>query len=994
MFHKRAAAREGWWANKLQTWWPQGLNVAGTGGEHKGGARNDWWRYRETYHKIWRSDMQARLEEGKAQVIELCRRIQAGDETGWEDLKKIPLDMQRQMLQAMNMDGCLGGKLRQKMEHQMREHLRQHKAAKKMPAGDFVKLLLTHKGWNAADVRNILREPEVCRVHPDPTAAERIWVCERNVPPIGSWLLNYTAMEDQDLTVGETAALVEWDDRERNRTTDEQWRDARCPCHASILCSGPEDVWKGHVCTSDVRKFKSPLVRALLLKGHAFKLENNEESLLQEIRIGLDGYITYKTKHTGDSSMYEPWKKAILTRVQEKLGKGECMLYPSGGMGRYEVAELQEHLVFPKEDRAPHVVVGMCKYRYMYERSRYLQGQTFEKVTEPLESIMKRHWNFQEERCLEPNNRLPYIYGIWKSAKRNLRWISGVRKGKEESTGSKEQQEKPRGSIAGAGQALVGLLQQVMNALKRKDGDGVRAGAPKKCWFIESVEEVAQPLRFDALEVAKHGKTAKTVDFVSMYPSFNQVTLKDRLKDALLEAWSWQQGRAEEGEVVKLSQTQWVTVKAADAALPTTELWTMEGVMELVEFVIDNGYIQRGLEVFHQVKGFGMGLACAGQIANLACYPVERDYAATRRPEEVMHNYRYIDDIHTLTGCIPAEKDYGMEYKNTTEREGQLVFLGMRESWIPYSKGTKFVTGMHFRDASYPIVIRRYPAGGSMVTDSQRIGVITGQFIRAQRLCSTLENMKEAVRGVALAAFRRGYKRRELDRQWGKFLVQWWKAEEVRRGELRAWFRKMTSEVSQTVQRENRGIFGTEVQEQGAGQVMCRFRERCWYKDRACPFAHPADRKQASKDSSTNNKEPADGMLVDEDAVQGETSASPNRCPPLPRPRCEERDIEFIPKTQGAIWHARGDGSCLYYSVLKNNDPAAAKALRRDLANYMEQQWNALIPGLTRESTVGDLVNERGSSKNEYLQSVRLGGYGVVIELLLLELMQKGRYRM
>jgi hypothetical protein len=33
---------------------------------------------------------------------------------------------------------------------------------------------------------------------------------------------------------------------------------------------------------------------------------------------------------------------------------------------------------------------------------------------------------------------------------------------------------------------------------------------------------------------------------------------------------------------------------------------------------------------------------------------------------------------------------------------------------------------------------------------------------------------------------RRGYHRRELDRMWVKFLVQWWKAEEVRRGELGA----------------------------------------------------------------------------------------------------------------------------------------------------------------------------------------------------------------
>ena len=79
----------------------------------------------------------------------------------------------------------------------MREELRQFKAIKEKPRGDFVKLLITHEGWNAAEVRKVIRDPEVCRVHPHPTEAERIWVCERNVPPIGSWLLNYTAMEDQ-----------------------------------------------------------------------------------------------------------------------------------------------------------------------------------------------------------------------------------------------------------------------------------------------------------------------------------------------------------------------------------------------------------------------------------------------------------------------------------------------------------------------------------------------------------------------------------------------------------------------------------------------------------------------------------------------------------------------------------------------------------------------------------------------------------------------------
>ena len=463
---------------------------------------------------------------------------------------------------------------------------------------------------------------------------------------------------------------------------------------------------------------------------------------------------------------------------------------------------------------------------------------------------------------------------------------------------------------------------------------------------MESVEEVAQPLRFDAVEVAKHGRTANTVDFVSMYPSFDQDTLKTRIRDAVAEAWAWQEGRAQEGEVVKLGAQGWVALTAAEAEKPSAEHWAQAQVIELIDFVIDNGYIKRGDIILRQVKGFGMGLACAGQIANLACYPVERDYAATRQPSDVLHNYRFIDDIHTLTGCIPTEKSYGMQYKSTRKREGEVVFLGMEEVWKQTKTGTKFITGMHFRDASYPIKIRRYPAGGSMVTESQRIGVITGQFIRAQRLCSTLQTMKVAVKGIVLAAMRRGYKRRELDRVWGKFLAQWWTAEEVRRGELRSWFRKLTSMVGQTVQRENRGILIAGELEDGS-KPMCQFRERCWYKDLACPFAHPTVRSPSIR---PNEQE----MVIDEaPAVEAQAVEQPAK------QQSRDADKEVIPKAQGSIWHATGDGSCLYYCALQNNDPAQAVILRQDLAAYAETHWEAEIPIL--QITVEQLVEQRAS---------------------------------
>jgi hypothetical protein len=334
-----------------------------------------------------------------------------------------------------------------------------------------------------------------------------------------------------------------------------------------------------------------------------------------------------------------------------------------------------------------------------------------------------------------------------------------------------------------------------MKALRDKDGEGRRHGRPKACWFVESVEEVAQPLRFAAEEVANHRETATTVDFVSMYPSFDQASLKRRLQDALEEAWQWESEKREEGEL-RLRANGWVRLTKEEAAAESIGNWTKAEVQELLHFVLDNGYIKRGTKLLKQAMGFGMGLSCAVQMANLGLYPVERDFARGMPAKDVEHNYRFVDDIHTLTGCIPTEEQYGMKYKDTRQQVGLLVFLGMELEWrLSADKKVTFTTGMHFRDGLYPIRIRRYPANGSMVTDSQRLGVIIGQFIRAQRLCSTLNKFKIAVQNVALAGMRRGYKRRELGRVWSKFLMQWWKAEEMRRGELQAWFRKMTQSV-------------------------------------------------------------------------------------------------------------------------------------------------------------------------------------------------------
>ena len=143
---------------------------------------------------------------------------------------------------------------------------------------------------------------------------------------------------------------------------------------------------------------------------------------------------------------------------------------------------------------------------------------------------------------------------------------------------------------------------------------------------------------------------------------------------------------------------------------------------EMVQWVLNNGYVKQGGVVYKQKKGFGMGLKCAVFLANLACYGTEKRFAEEegRRPEQVEHNYRFVDDMFSLTGVVPGEEAYKL--KRTVRRAadgGHLVFLGADLWWREDEKGRiKFETGVHWREKDYPIKIRRYPVRDSMILDA------------------------------------------------------------------------------------------------------------------------------------------------------------------------------------------------------------------------------------------------------------------------------------
>ena len=98
----------------------------------------------------------------------------------------------------------------------------------------------------------------------------------------------------------------------------------------------------------------------------------------------------------------------------------------------------------------------------------------------------------------------------------------------------------------------------------------------------------------------------------------------------------------------------------------------------------------------------------------------------------------------------------------------------------------------------------------SVNLDTKRLGVLTGQYVQAIRLCSTVRRFKEAIQKVTAAAMRRGYSMREQKRTWTKFPRPCWGAQEVVMGEMEVWFGRMTNWVRAELQKE-------EVKQEGTG---------------------------------------------------------------------------------------------------------------------------------------------------------------------------------
>ena len=160
------------------------------------------------------------------------------------------------------------------------------------------------------------------------------------------------------------------------------------------------------------------------------------------------------------------------------------------------------------------------------------------------------------------------------------------------------------------------------------------------------------------------------------------------------------------------------------------EGYTMSQLEELLTYLITHNYTCDGGQVRRQIQGMPMGMPSPPQIANLACYPVEKAHAYALGPGKSLAVCRYIDDLYSAGVPLPPPEAYSLEYKITAEGES-VVYLGVKVSIQKSGEQREVHTTVYDREEAYPYHIVRYPEYGTVAPSQQLGGVIMGRLGRA-----------------------------------------------------------------------------------------------------------------------------------------------------------------------------------------------------------------------------------------------------------------------
>ena len=423
------------------------------------------------------------------------------------------------------------------------------------------------------------------------------------------------------------------------------------------------------------------------------------------------------------------------------------------------MADLHDRFVIVPADKASNNVVFICKTYYYSCLQKELidnndvDSSTYQRTDFTKEEILVNHRSVLTSfgvNTQDENVDLPSLYWIPKLHKDpyKQRFIAG----------SAKCSTKPLSIL------LTSILTTVKDGLKKYCDVIYSRSGINQMWILKNSKELLENLNSNSL-TSVH--SIKTYDFSTLYTTIPHSKLKSRLTELIRNAFRFKNGKKRYEYIVVGYKSTYFVKDHSEAKNKYTE----DDIVRMLEFLIDNIFVECGGVIFQQVIGIPMGTNCAPLLADLFLYSYEAEFIQTliksgkRHLAKSFHfTYRYIDDVLSINN--PKFGDYidyiypvELEIKDTTDADHQASYLDLD---LSYNRDKRLQVKLYDKRDDFNFNIVNFPFLSSNIPQSPAYGVYVLQLIRYARASSAYSDFLVRSRLLTSKLLGQGYNRMNI----------------------------------------------------------------------------------------------------------------------------------------------------------------------------------------------------------------------------------------
>ena len=415
---------------------------------------------------------------------------------------------------------------------------------------------------------------------------------------------------------------------------------------------------------------------------------------------------------------------------------------------------LHDNYVIVPADKAHNNMVFVCKRHYIdclvkeMGIDSALGNSTYTRSTIPKEDILKNHESVLSSFGItvsDENSNLPSIYWIPKLHKcpYKQRYIAG----------SAKCTTKPLSKV------LTSLLTAVKDGLKVYCETAYSTSGVNQMWILKNSKEL---LEYLSSAQFNNCNSVKTFDFSTLYTTIPHDKLKSVLRDLIHKSFCTKKGDKRYSFLVLGRDRSYFVKHHTDSHKKYTE----KDVVAMLEFLIDNIFVEFGGQVFQQTIGIPMGTNCAPLLADLFLYSYEARFIQgllQNKQKQIAKSFnfsfRYIDDVLSLKN--PHFKDYlhliypsELEIKETTDSPTSASYLDL---YLYIDKAGHLKSKLYDKRDDFDFPIVNFPFLSSNIPSSPAYGVYISQLIRECRACTMYSDFLNRAKLLSQKLLGQGY---------------------------------------------------------------------------------------------------------------------------------------------------------------------------------------------------------------------------------------------